>query len=138
MTRLTVSLPIGSDGAAVPVEITLLPLSQVRTSISLLDGVYLHQFMPGELSGPAGLIGKPLYPTDGYADETVWYDALSPNPFVAKCSNAPDGHGPAQCLRTVALGGGIAAVYAFASTGLAGWKSFDRQVGVVLGRIGAL
>ncbi len=108
-----------------PIEMTLLPLSQVRSSASLLDGVYLHQFMPNEVAGPPGLVGKPLYSSEGYEDETVWYDALSQNPFVAnKLQRLADEQGPAMCLRTVALAGGIAAVYAFGADLLPhSWKA---------------
>ena len=135
---LRVHLPLGKDGSDAAVDVTLVPLSQARPSASLLDGVYLHQFMPNELAGPPGLVGKPLYATEGFEGETVWYDALSPNPFVAKCSAAPDGAGPAQCLRTVALPGGIAAVYAFSARLLDRWKAFDPAMREVLKRIGAL
>ena len=67
----------------------------------LLDGVYLHQFEDKQLTGPPGLVGKPLTASEGFAGETVWYDALSADPFVAKCL-APVAPGePTQCLRTV-------------------------------------
>jgi len=136
---LRLALPLGPQGTARLIEVTLLPLSQVRTSASLLDGVYLHQFMPTELAGPAGLVGKPLYATEGFADETVWYDALSQNPFVAKCSSPPEGgSAPGQCLRTVALPGGLAAVYVFDSDVLGAWKSFDPKLSAALHEIGAL
>lgn len=136
--ELRLALPLGRDGALTPIDVTLLPLSEARPSASLLDGVYLHQFMPNELSGPAGLVGKPLYATGGYANEAVWYDALSQNPFVAKCAAAPDDGGEARCLRTVALPGGIAAVYAFDAEALNGWRQFDQVMQEWLGRIGAL
>ena len=93
--------------------------------------------MPEELSGPPGLVGKPLTATEGFENETVWYDALSATPFVAKCIAAPDGQGPAQCLRTVALSGGIAAVYSFSADVLDGWKDFDSQLRARLDVIGA-
>jgi hypothetical protein len=136
--ELSVGVPLGGGGAITPIALTLLPLSQARPSASLLDGVYLHQFMPNELSGPPGLVGKPLYGSDGYENETVWYDALSPNPFVAKCAPAPIAGLPAQCLRTVALPGGIAAVYGFDSAVLYSWRKFDTVMGNVLARIGAV
>jgi hypothetical protein len=136
--ELEVAAPLGRDGAETAIEVTLVPLSQVRPSASLLDGVYLHQFMPNELSGPPGLVGKPLYSTEGYEDETVWYDALSPNPFVAKCAAAPAPGGPSQCLRTVALPGGIAVVYAFRSGVLYSWRKFDAVMDGVLAKIGAI
>ena len=134
---LQLTLPLGKNGALTAIGVTLLPLSKVRPSISLLDGVYLHEFMPEELSGPKGLIGKPLTATEGFENETVWYDALSATPFVAKCIAAPDGQGPAQCLRTVALSGGIAAVYSFDADVLDDWRAFDSELKSRLDQIGA-
>jgi len=135
---LELMLPLGKNGAPKPIDVTLVPQSQARPSASLLDGVYLHQFMPNELSGPPGLVGKPLYGTEGYEGETVWYDALSSNPFDTKCVAPIDGHGSSRCLRTVALTAGIAAVYAFDSDVLPAWKSFDTEMQKWLHQIGAI
>jgi hypothetical protein len=135
---LRLELPLGAGGRLAPVGVTLTPRSRVRPSASLLDGVYLHEFLPDQLSGPPGLVGKPLRPEDGFEDETVWYDALSPNPFVAKCSSPVDPTQPSQCLRTVYLGPGIAAVYTFGSDVLANWRQFDQALAGPLARIGAL
>ncbi len=129
-------LPLGADGAARDIEVTLLPRSGVRPSARLLDGVYLHMFEADELSGPPGLIGKPLKATAGYATETVWYDALSADPFVAKCSAPVIEGGESRCLRAVHLAPGIAAVYAFGSDVLGNWRSFDAEVRKLLDRIG--
>ena len=74
---------------------------------------------------PAGLIGKPLQATDGYDGETVWYDALSADPFVAKCVAPVAEARRRRCLRTVYLGPGIAAVYAFDARVLATGREFD-------------
>jgi hypothetical protein len=134
---LRFELPLGTEGKTEPVDVTLQPRSRARPSAALLDGVYLHQFLPEQLSGPPGLVGKPLRPDEGYEGETVWYDALSAEPFVAKCSKAvASGHG--QCLRTVYLREGIAAVYAFPETVLMNWRQFDGMLGERLKQIGAL
>lgn len=136
--ELGLMLPLGPKGAAREIDVTLLPRSRVRPSASLLDGVYLHQFMPEQLDGPPGLIGKPLVATAGFADETVWYDAISPAPFVAKCI-APVTEGAAgRCLRTVYLAPGIAAIYAFDEDVLANWRLFDKTLSPALTEIGAL
>lgn len=127
------------DGAnpPVPVGITLLPRSRARASSSLLDRVYLHQFGDATLGGVPGLVGKPMLATNGYVGESVWYDALSPNPFVAKCVApvAPDG--VAQCVRTAYLPSGIAAVYTFDATILQSWRQFDTEMQSWLAPIGA-
>ncbi|HLV83770.1 MAG TPA: hypothetical protein VKY62_08340, partial [Devosia sp.] len=126
-----------SDGSALPVNVTLLPRSRVRTSASLLDRVYVHQFTGATLGGVAGLVGKPMRDENGYAGESVWYDALSPNPFVAKCLAAADGAGSEQCVRTVYLPSGMAVVYAFDATALQSWRQFDGEMAQWLSRIGA-
>ena len=134
---LQLMLPLGKGAALTPVEVTLMPRSRVRPSASLLDGVYLHQFQTVEMNdGPAGLIGKPMEQRDGFAGETIWYDPLSPDPFVAKCA-APVATGTtARCLRAVYLGPGLAAVYAFSGDVLENWKRFDPEIRALLRKIG--
>lgn len=136
--ELRIGLPLGHGAAAVPVDVTLLPRSRVRPSASLLDGVYLHQFKPEQVSGPPGLIGKPLLDRDGYAGETVWYDALAADPFVAKCSRPVAQSVEATCIRAVYLRPGIAAIYEFPEGALAGWRSFDAEMASRMQSIGAL
>lgn len=131
-------MALGPEAAARDIDITLVPRSRARPSASLLDGVYLHQFMPEQLNGPPGLIGKPLIADDGYAQETVWYDAISATPFVAKCI-APVAEGqPGRCIRTVYLGPGIAAIYSFDEDVLGSWRQFDTALEPSLRQIGAL
>jgi hypothetical protein len=133
---LQLTVPLGPNGEARGIEVTLLPKSRARPSSRLLDGVYLHKFLPDQLSGPPGLVGKPLSGNDGFENETVWYDPLSADPFVAKCS-APVTPGAAErCLRTVYLGPGIAAVYTFDADMLANWRRFDAELRPLLQSIG--
>ncbi len=135
---LALLVPLGPGGALREVAVTLMPRSRARPSAALLDGVYLHQFMPEQVSGPPGLVGKPLAARDGFAGETVWYDALSPNPFVAKCSAPLLAGQPGRCLRTVHVGPGLAAVYSFGDDVLGEWRRFDAVLAPPLRRIGAL
>jgi len=136
--EIGLDLPLGPEAAVRQIDITLVPRSRARPSASLLDGVYLHQFMPEQLNGPPGLIGKPLIAAEGYAQETVWYDAISSAPFVAKCI-APVAEGqPGRCIRTVYLGPGVAAIYSFDEDVLANWRQFDAALHPALRQIGAL
>ncbi len=130
------TLPLGPEGAARQVEVTLLPRSSVRPSSKLLDGVYLHMFQAEDLSGPVGLIGTPLQATEGYEGEVVWYDPISADPFVAKCSPPIEGGQTTQCLRAVHLAPGIAAVYAFGADLLPQWRNFDAEMQKRLETIG--
>jgi len=135
---LTLTIPLGPDGAMRSIDVTLTQRSRVRPSASLLDGVYLHEFGQQQLAGPPGLIGKPMAAGDGYDNETVWYDPIAPSPFVAKCQ-APIADGqPGKCLRTVYLGSGIAAVYGFDDDILVNWKKFDAELHPLLSQIGAV
>lgn len=132
---LRFTLPLGTNGAPRQIDVQLVPRSRARPSAGLLDGVYVHQFLPQQLQGPPGLVGKPLIPKEGFAGETVWYDALSARPFVAKCMAPVAGSGPARCLRTV-LYPDVAAVYAFDADVLQNWRQFDPEIEALLGRIG--
>lgn len=136
--QIDLRLPFATDGVETPaiVDVTLLPRSRARTSASLLDAVYLHQFGEETLSGVPGLVGKPMQASNGYESESVWYDAISPNPFVAKCA-APIAGGSAQCVRTVYLTRGIAAVYTFDQAALQSWRDFDASMEQWLTPIGA-
>ena len=127
-----------ADGVTpLPVDVTLLPRSRASTSASLLDRVYLHQFGEATLSGVPGLVGKSMQQSEGYRSESIWYDAISPNPFVAKCMDAVEADQARQCVRTVYLPSGIAAVYAFDATVLQSWRQFDTEMERWLKPIGA-
>ena len=128
--------PEGAE-TAIPVDITLWARSRARDSARLLDGDYLHQVWEETLSGVPGLVGKPMRSSNGYAGESVWYDALSPNPFVAKCVDPVATDGVAQCVRTAYLPSGIAAVYTFDATALQSWRQFDTEMERWLSHIGA-
>ncbi len=135
---LAFALELEGLQAPVGVDVTLLPRSGARASGALLDAVYLHQFADETMGGVPGLVGKPLIASEGYAGETVWYDPLSPAPFVAKCSAAPESSRPGRCLRTIHLPNGLAAVLSFDADALPAWRHFDEQLALWLGRIGAL
>ena len=135
---LRLELPLGIKGETATVDVTLVPRSRVRPSASLLDGVYLHQFANEQLTTIPGLVGKPLRPNEGYAGETVWYDPVSPAPFVAKCSAPIDMGAHQACLRMVYLGPGMAAIYGFSADVLPQWRQFDPLIEERLGQIGAL
>ncbi|RUT33052.1 hypothetical protein EMQ25_07975 [Arsenicitalea aurantiaca] len=134
---LSVPMPLADGGRIATIDVTLMPRSRARPSAGLLDGVYLHNFEPVEISGPPGLVGKPLRAREGFSGETVWYDALSPEPFVAKCMEPVTDGAPSRCLRTVVLSPGIAALYSFDASVLPAWRRFDAEITPWLSRIGA-
>ena len=139
-SQVDLSFQLALEGLGEPlrVEVTLLPRSGARASGALLDAVYLHQFDGDTEGGIPGLVGKPLQASEGYAGETVWYDPLSPAPFVAKCAAAPETSRPGRCLRTIHLPNGLAAVLTFDAGALTAWKHFDEELALWLGQIGAL
>lgn len=136
--RLDLALPLDFSGAT-PVQITLtiVPRARVRASSTLLDSVYLQHFSAEETPGVPGLVGKPLAGGEGYQEETVWYDPIRINPFVAKCAPplAKDEQG--ICLRTLVLDSGLAAILGFPETALQEWRRFDALLATVFDRIGA-
>ncbi|MBB4051404.1 hypothetical protein GGR20_001040 [Devosia subaequoris] len=135
---LVFALPLIAGQQPTLVEVTLISRGGARASSALLDAVYLHQFAENSVGGIPGLVGKPLLAIDGYADETVWYDPLSPAPFVAKCAAAPDPSRSDRCLRTIHLPNGLAAILSFDAEALVAWRQFDAELAQWLGKIGAL
>lgn len=138
VSEIDLVLALDFEPAPALVHVTLQPRSRARPSALLLDTVYLHRFGGDTLSGPTGLVGKTLGQGEGFGGETVWYDALSPNPFVAKCLAPVVAEAPSRCMRTVVLASGIAATYAFDAEILPHWRAFDAAAAPWLERIGAL
>ncbi len=138
-SEVNLRLTLVPEGVA-PFELGLdiVPRSRARPSAVLLDTVYVHQFAPETLAGPAGLVGKPLRPGSGLAGESVWYDPLAAEPFVARCLPALGADEPDRCLRTIALPRGLSAVLSFPAPALGAWRGFDAALDETLRRIGAL
>jgi hypothetical protein len=134
---LRIAFPL-AGGTSSLVDVTLVPRSRARTSAALLDSVYIRQFAEGTLSSTTGLVGKKLQGSAAVEGETVWYDAISLQPFVAKCMAPITENGASQCVRTVHLPSGIAAVYSFDATILSSWRQFDAELEKWLSPIGAL
>ncbi|MCD7059921.1 hypothetical protein [Pelagibacterium xiamenense] len=126
---MTLALPLGPGGVLVDVVVTVQPRGRTRTSAALLDTVYLHQFGADQTEGVPGLIGKPLGGDAGVSGETVWYDPLSPNPFVAKCMTPVEPNAArGTCLRTFQLSDRNTAIVTFDPAALANWRQFDAVV----------
>lgn len=137
--RIDLLLPLKFDAAGhtATVSAVFLPRNRVRPSAQLLDSVYLHRFDAAQLSGPNGLVGKKLIESDGYQKETVWYDPISPNPFVAKCTQPVVPTSGAKCLRTLTLPSGLALQLTFDETLLIYWRQMDSALTTPLNAIGA-
>ncbi len=133
---MKIALDLG-DATPETVGLTLVPKARARASAALLDSVYLQHFSPEEKRGISGLIGKPLIGSDGYGGETVWYDPLQADPFVAKCAPPLGEESTGQCLRTLVLDSGLSAVLGFSDTALIHWRQIDTPLAAFLDRIGA-
>lgn len=132
---LSVTLELGSE--PVSVTLTLLPKTRVRSSAALIDSVYLQHFTGDERRGAPGLIGKPLTGGEGYDGETVWYDPIRFNPFVAKCAPPLDAEKSGSCLRTLILDSGLAVIVDFPDTALKDWREFNAPLASTLTSVGA-
>ncbi|MEX1180438.1 MAG: hypothetical protein WEB63_06450 [Cucumibacter sp.] len=132
---IEMTLPLALPGVPerLAVEVTLLSRNRAIPSAALLDRLYIHRFSVEQISGPRGLIGKPLLAEAGYQNETVWYDPVSGNPFVAKCLEIADGIGRRlECMRIVPLGQKVSAVVRFDGQALERWQEFDAAVEATL------
>lgn len=130
---LTLPVTLGGDGEVLEMEVAIVPRGRALASARLLDSVYVHQFSQAETSGYPGLVGKPLTGPAAYRTETVWYDPLSVNPFVAKCTPPVDPRaGEATCLRVAQLSDRNLAIFTFPETALRDWRGFDAAVEAAL------
>lgn len=136
--RLDLRLPLKFSGKrdVLWVDARLVPAARALPSAKLLDSVYAHNFTDTTVTGPAGLIGKPLKPVDGFQNETVWYDPLTLNPFVAKCMAPIGDQASPRCLRTVYLEGGVALTLDFSASLLTHWRQFDAALQDALSTLG--
>ncbi|WP_029040811.1 hypothetical protein [Cucumibacter marinus] len=132
---LDLVIPVAIEGLdrRVRAAVTLVPRSRAPLSATLLDTLYIHRFASGQAQGPRGLVGKPLRAESGYQDETVWYDPLSPRPYVAKCLEIDTVDGKAlECLRTIAVGDRLSAIIRYGEEGHANWRAFDTRLRAAL------
>ncbi len=138
LDRLDLRIPLqfGPGNAPIEIDAALVPHSRVRSSARLLDTVYLHMFEPGQLTGPLGLVGKPLRQSEGFQNETVWYDPLAITPFTAKCITPLEGEPAGNCIRTLALKGTVAIVLSFDQRLLGHWRQFDEALAAPLHTLG--
>lgn len=137
--RLDLTLPVEFSQvmAANTVNVTFFPRSRLKLSANLLDSVYLHSFTQTRPKGPSGLIGKGLAQEAGYRGETVWFDPISANPFVAKCDSSETAISTPKCLRTVELSSGIGMTMVFDANFLALWREIDPTINDALQILGA-
>ena len=136
--ELIFALPLGVGDKVGEVQVVIAPLREARPGAELLDAVYLHQFKPEQISGPTGLIGKPLKDATGFEGEIVWYDPISPNPFVAKCRLPVAETSTQKCIRTVRISEKLAATYKFDFELAGAWKRFDIEAGKWLAKINGI
>jgi hypothetical protein len=125
---LTIPLQLpGQPGQArARADVKLLARGRAIPSAVLLDTLYIHRFGTLAYTDVRGLVGKSLGTEGGYRDEVVWYDPLSPNPFVAKCLRlTADGTDIDTCMRTVAVNDQVSALVRFDGAILNDWRGFD-------------
>jgi len=137
--RLDLLLPVkfGPDLPTQTIRATLKPRAGIYASAQLLDTVYLHRDNTPHLTADTGLVGKNLLAKDGYQTETVWYDPISPNPFVAKCAQQITLTDHPICLRTLILPSGIAVTLVFEERALRHWRIMDQALAHPFDAIGA-
>ena len=127
-----------TEAKPTPIRLHLAISQNTRPSSRLLDSVYALRFKSDEIRGVRGLVGKPLKPEDGFENETVWYDPISTDPFVAKCLDLGADSAPPLCIRTVQISPSLILTYQFYADQLVHWQKFDTIMEPFLAQIGAI
>ncbi|GLQ18748.1 hypothetical protein [Maritalea porphyrae] len=123
---LQLSIPIEIEDFSIKVTTTLLPAARAAPSAYLLDSLYIHNFAPGPSDQRFGLVVKKLRNEAGYEDESIWYDALSASPFVAKCLNEEAANTNAKnCITTVLVNKRVSALIQFEQSLMPYWRPFS-------------
>lgn len=122
---LQLNIPIEIENFSFEVKTTLLPAARAAPSAYLLDSLYIHNFAPGPSEQQYGLVVKKLRNEAGFEDEKVWYDALSANPFVAKCLTEKTTDKSAKnCITTILVNKRVSALIQFEESLLPYWRPF--------------
>lgn len=127
--RLELLIPVQLENEVAQINVDLVPASRTTPSAFLLDALYIHRFSSDPAIYRHGLVGRRLKDGDGYKNESVWYDPLRPQPFVAKCVDtlAEEFKAP-NCLETKLVDKRVAAIIKFPEQYLPQWKEFDAQM----------
>lgn len=122
---LQLSIPIEIEDFKIEVKTTLLPAARAAPSAYLLDSLYIHNFAAGPSEQQYGLVVKKLRNESGFEDEKIWYDALSVNPFVAKCLTEEVANENAKnCITTVLVNKRVSALIQFEENLMPYWRPF--------------
>lgn len=129
LSSLQLKVPFQLNGQTVPISVSLLPSSKAAPSAYLLDALYIHNFSDAPSNQAFGLIVKKLKAQDGYEHESVWYDALSSNPFVAKCLSEPLGETTKHnCVTTILINKRVSALVQFDGLYLPVWRELHAEL----------
>lgn len=110
------------------VFIAITPREEGPSAAIRLAAVYQRHFTGEPIAGPDGLIGRAMAAGSGYDGETVYFEAGSTSPFVARCFPAETTTAPASCLRELEIGHGLTLLYRFRAHHLGGWRRMDDNV----------
>jgi len=131
-------LPVEVDSTIISVSATLLASSKAAPSSFLLDTLYIHKFKDVPSQQAFGLVAKQMVDEAGYSGETVWYDAVSANPFVAKCLKEKLPKNTAKnCVTTVLVNKRVSALVRFEETLLPHWRAFQLSLRAKLATLNA-
>ena len=133
---LSLLISITNQEKPSPFNLRISKISQAQPSAYLLNDAYVPRFSEKQINDIKGLVGKPLKAEDGYAGETVWYEPVSANPFVAKCIDLQGNSTALNCLRTIRLNSKLSLTYQFSQNNLEYWQKIDKVITPLMKQIG--
>lgn len=110
------------------VFVSIEPRQSPLDTSARLTAVYARFFVGAPIEGPNGLVGQRMASGSGYEDELIFYEPGGVRPFAARCF-ATDGDNLATtCLREIAVGPSLVALYRFRYALMPDWRSLDERV----------
>ncbi len=93
-----------------------------------IQPIYAKFFEGGYENGGQGLIRQPLSAEGGYIDEDLYYEAVSPYPFAARCVREDSKTSTPFCLRDIHVGQELMLTYRFHKKFLVDWMALEQGV----------
>ena len=110
------------------VFLTIEPRTMSHDMSGRIQPIYARFFDGPHESGGFGLIRQPLSAEGGYIDEDLYYEAVSPYPFAARCVRPDSKISTPFCIRDIHVGQELMLTYRFHTKFLGNWMALERGI----------
>lgn len=108
--------------------VTIEPRQMTQDMSGRIKPIY-SKFLSGQPQEAGyGLIRQELSAAGGFADEELWFEALSPYPFAARCIRDEAERISRYCLRDIHMGQDLTVTYRFHKSLIGEWMALEAAI----------